>query len=155
MKKDYWIWMLMGVGIFIVAIIFTGASITVFIYPESIIIVVFAPAFLTIAVYGLPTFARSFKIAFREATASRKELQTGIKLFGALQRYLLLTGLITTMIGLVAMLANLVDATQIGPNLALALITLLYSLIFIFAVALPFKNALESKLNDMPESEDA
>lgn len=155
MRKDYLIWMLLSVGVFIVAIIFTGANITVFVYPEALIIVVFAPTFLTIAVYGLPAFGRSFRIAFRGVASSRKELNTGVKLFGTLQRFLLLTGLVTTMIGLIAMLANLVDESQIGPNLSLALITLFYSLMIVFTVASPFKSALENKLNEMTESENA
>ncbi|MEM7293565.1 MAG: flagellar motor protein PomA [Pseudomonadota bacterium] len=61
-------------------------------------------------------------------------------------------GMIGTLIGLVAMLANMDDPKSIGPSMAVALLTTLYGAIIANAVALPMADKLslrnkEEKLN--------
>ena len=146
MKKSYPFWMILTLGLFVLAIVFAGAKVTTYASLPAFLVVVFPPFVLVVAVHGLAGIGRSFRVAFEGVAATRQELETGASLFGSLQRYLLLTGLITTMIGLIAMLANLYEADGIGPVVALALITLFYSLMFILTVAVPFRSALEKRL---------
>ncbi len=54
-------------------------------------------------------------------------------------------GLIGTLIGLVAMLANLEDRSSIGTGLALALLTTFYGAIFANLILLPIQNKLENR----------
>ena len=58
-------------------------------------------------------------------------------------------GLIGTLIGLIAMLANLEDESSIGTGLALALVTTLYGALFANLVLIPMR----SKLNDRHTNE--
>lgn len=146
MKKSYPFWMILALGLFVLAIVFAGAKIGVYVSLPAFMVVVLPPLFLVVAVYGFAAVGRSFRVAFERVSATRQELQIGVSFFGALQRYLLLTGLITTMIGFIAMLANLYEAAGIGPMVALALVTLLYSLMFILTVTVPFRSALEKRL---------
>ena len=152
MKKSYFVWVVLSIGIFFLGVVFTEAPIAAFVYIPAITIVVLAPALLLAGIYGLPAFGRSFKIAFSPSAASLEELKIGARLFASMQRLLVLTGIITTMFGLVAILTELEDASRLGPNLALAMITLLYSLMLIFTVAIPFKNALENRIDEVTES---
>lgn len=54
-------------------------------------------------------------------------------------------GMIGTLAGLIAMLANLDDPDAIGSGMALALITTMYGAIFANVVLVPFKNKLEDR----------
>ena len=146
MKKMYPVWVVIGIGMFVLAIVFAGAPVSLYLSLPALIVVVLPPVFLTLGSFGWTGFWRSFRIAFEGVSATRLELKTGVKLFGALRRFLLLTGIITTMIGLIAMLSSLNQPDEIGHVVALALITLFYSLNLIFFVAIPFSAALKTRL---------
>ena len=54
-------------------------------------------------------------------------------------------GMIGTLIGLVAMLANLSDPSTLGPNMAVALLTTFYGAVLANVFALPLKNKVEKR----------
>lgn len=63
--------------------------------------------------------------------------QAAEKLFGSLGEYAPGVGMIGTVIGLVALLANMQDFDSLGPAMALALLTTLYGLVLAHALYLP------------------
>jgi chemotaxis protein MotA len=69
----------------------------------------------------------------------------GIKLFDDWGKFAPAFGMIGTLAGLIAMLANLSDADSIGSGMALALITTLYGAIIANLVLIPLKNKLEDR----------
>ena len=143
MKKSYLIFLVLSIGMLVVAVVFAGANIGLFVNLPALIVVVFLPCFIVIGVFGFQAFLRSFRLAYIGNDATKEELVTGAAIFSLLGKSLLLTGLITSMIGLITILGNLQTAQEIGKVLAIALITLLYSLILIFLVALPHKHAFD------------
>lgn len=66
----------------------------------------------------------------------------GASFFGALGDVAPAMGMIGTLIGLVAMLANMEDPKAIGPAMAVALLTTLYGTIIATVIALPIKDKL-------------
>lgn len=70
---------------------------------------------------------------------------TGIKFFADWGSLAPAFGMIGTLAGLIAMLANLDDPDAIGSGMALALITTMYGSIFANVVLIPFKNKLEDR----------
>ena len=75
-----------------------------------------------------------------ENTVERHEV--GKALFDALGKYAPAFGMIGTLVGLVAMLADLSDPSQIGAGMAVALLTTLYGAVVANAVALPVADRL-------------
>ena len=69
----------------------------------------------------------------------------GIKFFSDWGSLAPAFGMIGTLAGLIAMLANLDDPDAIGSGMALALITTMYGSIFANAALIPFKNKLEDR----------
>ncbi|MDA3941819.1 MAG: motility protein A [Spirochaetia bacterium] len=69
----------------------------------------------------------------------------GIKFFADWGSLAPAFGMIGTLAGLIAMLANLDDPDAIGSGMALALITTMYGSIFANMVLIPFKNKLEDR----------
>ncbi|RKX88552.1 MAG: motility protein A [Spirochaetes bacterium] len=69
----------------------------------------------------------------------------GIKFFSDWGSLAPAFGMIGTLAGLIAMLANLDDPDAIGSGMALALITTMYGSIFANVMLIPFKNKLEDR----------
>lgn len=69
----------------------------------------------------------------------------GIKLFDDWSKIAPAFGMIGTLAGLISMLANLEDASSIGPNMSLALITTMYGAIMANLLLIPIKNKLEDR----------
>lgn len=68
-----------------------------------------------------------------------KRARTPFELFG---KYCPAFGMIGTLIGLVAMLANLDDPTAIGPGMATALLTTLYGAVLAYVLLIPVADKL-------------
>jgi chemotaxis protein MotA len=70
---------------------------------------------------------------------------TGHGILGALGAFAPAFGMIGTLVGLVAMLANLTDPTKLGAGLALALLTTLYGAVFANLIFLPLQGKLKAR----------
>ncbi len=71
--------------------------------------------------------------------------ESGKGIFDAIGRYAPAMGMIGTLIGLVAMLANMEDPSAIGGGMAVALLTTLYGAIFANVFALPIADKLAKR----------
>ncbi len=155
MKKSYFIFVVLCLGFLLLGVVFAGTRISLFLNIPALIVVIFPPSFIVIAVYGLSPFFNSFRLAFQGTHATVEELKTGVALFRTLTISVLLIGFITMMIGLIAILGNPVGADELGKLFAIALITLFYSLILIFLVIIPFKAAFEKRIVEKRTEEAA
>ena len=72
----------------------------------------------------------------------------GKKILDLLGKYAPAFGMIGTLVGLILMLQNLDDPSQIAPNMAIALLTTLYGALLANMVALPFSDKLEKRNAD-------
>jgi flagellar motor component MotA len=81
----------------------------------------------------LTDFIRGFKIMGQKINTwslfDLKKTEIALKL---MIKLLLLSGLLGSMIGTVAMISSFSDISKIGPNLAVASLTLLYSVLTVF-----------------------
>lgn len=73
---------------------------------------------------------------------------TGKALFDAVGKFAPAFGMIGTIVGLVAMLANMDDPSAIGAGMAVALITTLYGAVIANAIAIPIADRLAQRSND-------
>ncbi|MBN1649374.1 MAG: motility protein A [Spirochaetales bacterium] len=84
-------------------------------------------------------------LLFNELNQLQERHQKGVQLFSQWGFYAPAFGMIGTLIGLIAMLANLNDSDSIGSGMATALITTLYGAIFANLVFIPISKKLEDK----------
>ncbi|MFO7849192.1 MAG: motility protein A [Spirochaetia bacterium] len=84
-------------------------------------------------------------VLYTEVDQIQQRHETGIKVFDDWGKFAPAFGMIGTLAGLIAMLANLDDPDAIGSGMALALITTMYGSIFANLVLIPFKNKLEDR----------
>ncbi len=91
-----------------------------------------------------PEFIRSVMTKEMDLSIERHELSE--KVFRAMGDSAPAFGMIGTLVGLVQMLANLTDASAIGPAMAIALLTTLYGALFAHLIANPIADKLKSRV---------
>ncbi len=82
-------------------------------------------------------------LLWKDLKQTTERHEWGAKIFTALGDVAPAMGMIGTLIGLVAMLANMDDPKSIGPAMAIALLTTLYGAMFANMIALPVADKLE------------
>ena len=87
-------------------------------------------------------------VMYNDIAQLEQRHEVGAKLFGDWGSLAPAFGMIGTLAGLIAMLANLDDPDAIGSGMALALITTMYGSILANLVLIPFKNKLEDRHRD-------
>jgi len=85
---------------------------------------------------------------YNELSQQQERHAVGIKIFGDWGTLAPAFGMIGTLAGLIAMLANLSDADAIGSGMSLALITTMYGSIIANFIMLPVKAKLEDRDNE-------
>jgi flagellar motor component MotA len=147
MKKVYPVSIVVFVGMVVAGIVLAGSSLGVFISLGSFIIVVGLPAAVIFATHSPGEVGRAFAAPSR--SDSPAELKASAVFFSAMQRYLLWSGFLATMIGVITLLAYLGETASVGRGAALALLTVFYSVVLNLVVALPFRHAAEKRLAEL------
>lgn len=84
----------------------------------------------------------------REAELKLDRLTQGEKIFRAIGDAAPAFGMIGTLVGLIQMLATMEDPSNIGPSMAIALLTTLYGALIANLIAIPVADKLAAKLKD-------
>ena len=151
MSLFYLIGAAVAVGTWVFAIVASAGRIAVFMNVPSLVVVLVPAAGLCLSSFRPQEIGRSFRVAFARSPAQATELRVAAAFFRALQRYLLLTGPVGGLVGLIVMLASLGDVSGQGIGLALCLLTVLYSVLLALLLALPFRAAVERRLAELGE----
>ena len=84
----------------------------------------------------------------KDKLKAQERHQIGSKIFGDLAETAPAMGMIGTLIGLVAMLANMDDPKAIGPAMAVALLTTLYGAVIANAICAPISDKLKLRASE-------
>lgn len=134
---------------FLVGITFLCGKPAIFVDLPSIVVILGPTLALLLASGLMPDFARGFAVmAQKENTHSRLELQKTETAVGLALRLLLLSGFLGSLIGVVALLASLSDISTLGRGLSVALLTLLYAVLFSF-ILLPIRAKIQAILHTL------
>lgn len=146
MKRIYPVMFVLFLALVATGVLFAGARATLFLNLPSLLIVVLLSLVLSLCTFSPVEIGRAFALAFRRTEVDQSELRAAILYFRSLQWYLIVSGLIGFFIGLIAILAGLGTAKTVGAGLAIALLTVFYSLLLAAVVAVPFRTGLERRL---------
>gem|GEM_PF-4303843 len=116
--------------------------------PDAIILIIIAPAAMTMIGTAPHDFFGAFRIAFRPAPADRAELVAARATIRGYGRVIVIAGLLYATIGFIAMLVGIgPDADEhlwsLGPGVATAIIMFFYALIAHTMVIQPLVIRLE------------
>ena len=146
MKPLFYVFGLISfLGVIIGAVLTAGASLGLFISLPCFLLVLLPMFVLLIPVYSIRGIGRNVGLAFN-ADGSVEELKKAIVFFKHMGLAFLLAGSLGVFVGVMTMLANLVDKSALGLSVSLSLMTFFYNLCLQLCVVLPMKAAVEKKL---------
>lgn len=158
MKKSYLIFAILSLLMISGAMILSGQSVRTYTNIPSLAMVTLTSVFLLLTNYSPVQIVRAFTIGFKKNGTDKKDLKRSLNLFDSLGKYLILSAILGSMTGFIAMLSFYAkDTSSIGSaakwagGSALAVLTILYSLIFYMIVVVPFRNGLKNKLVALEE----
>lgn len=145
MKKSLYALYLICFCIVFTVLLWLGHSpVSFFLDIASFMLVIIFPILLLAFQNKLGLLKKYTRAVFSQDIDSDTALE-GSRFFTTLSVYTLSTGLFGFLTGTIMMMGNLGDTSQVGPNMAMALISLLYAAMFCMLVYIPFKLALDSK----------
>jgi flagellar motor component MotA len=134
------------VGI-VLAILTTGGSVWPYLDVPSIIIVGIFPFLFVSILFGFKDMGFAFSVLIRKETEKEKLIKA-LNFFKIYGRITWIAGYIAVLIGVIAILVYLEDKTALGPNMAVALISMLYSGIINVVIIIPFKAFIKKQLKE-------
>ena len=110
----------------------------------SAIVTVGVTVFALLMSYG-SGFGSAVKAVFSRESDARS-LKLAVAVFERGRSYAVVSGALGSVVGMVIVLKNLDDPSQLGPELAMCLLTLLYGLALAYLVLLPVVGSLRRRL---------
>lgn len=124
----------------------SGGNLWVFLDVLSFIIVGMGTLALLRTGWTFREMGKAFALAFAD-TAERGELSWADAFFTTMGRYFTMSGLGGFFLGIVIMLKYLADKSMIGPNLAVALLSVLYAILFQLIIVIPMRALIQKKIS--------
>jgi flagellar motor component MotA len=148
MAHRIWLPVALVVIVFASTVYLCGGSVWIYFDLPSLILVPIAPFLFVTLSFGWKSVGAAFRAPLR-AGADKRELAASASFFKSLGAAIWAFGALGSTIGVIAILANLTDKSKVGPNAAVALITMLYSGIFNVVLVLPFLSATRRRVAGM------
>jgi len=148
MKRSYFIVVPAAIA-FICWVIHVSGSLIYFLDLAGLFLIVTLPLLMAMATYSPAEIVDCFAVAFKKEGADPAMIEKGIHFFSLLRKYLIVTALLTFMIGFVLIMSVLEDLLKIGPKMAMSLLCIYYALFLMLLVTIPFKAGLERKKIEM------
>ncbi|MEW6566293.1 MAG: hypothetical protein AB1404_12425 [Spirochaetota bacterium] len=144
-KLRYVVGILLFLAIISLCVYGSGGTMIVFADILSALITVGVTIVLLRTGWTFREMGQAFSAAFNETT-DREGLKTADVFFATTGNYLSLSAAFSILISVIIILKNLTDKDMLGPNLAVALISLLYAVLFQLIIVLPMRGMIQKKL---------
>jgi flagellar motor component MotA len=141
-------------AILVLVLSFTGTVFTSGGHPygyldiPSVLVMVFFPFVYQCLLFGLSTVKIAFTAGFKK-DATIEQLTKAQLFFKSYSKVIWITALVVVFIGMVAILKYLEDKTMLGPNFALAFLSVLYGGLLHLVVILPNSVFLKNRLMEL------
>jgi flagellar motor component MotA len=123
----------------------SGGAFSVYLDVPSLLIMVIFPFVYQCLLFGVSTVKIAFTAGFKK-DAAMEELTKAQLFFKNYSKVIWITALVVVFIGTVAILAYLEDPAMLGPNFALAFLSILYGGIIHLVIILPNSVFLKKRL---------
>jgi hypothetical protein len=151
MNRFYPVAVVLVLGLILAGIAIDAASVLFFIDVPSLAVVLVPVLAMSFASFTPREIGGSFRAAFVRSHADAALLRTAAAFFRALERYIILSGFLGVLIGLVSMLVVMgsgkgVPDNKVTVGFSLLLLSVFYALVFLLLIAVPFRSAADRKL---------
>ena len=143
----YWLSLLVFFIGFYLTVTMSGGHPFIYVDIPSLIIVGVFPLIFLSVLFGFKKMISAFSIPSKKE-ANKDELMEGLYFFKIYGRTIWFAGFISVIIAVVAIMFSLGDIMALGPNLALALISLLYCGLLSIVIIIPFTVLIKKQLKE-------
>ena len=140
----YWLSLIIFFAGFCYTTLSSGSVLFTYVDIPSLTIVGILPFIFVSVLFGFKKMVQAFSIPSKKET-TKEELIEGLQFFKTYGTTIWIAGFISVFIAVVGMLKNLEDKMMLGPLVALALISILYSGIFYMIIIIPFTILINKK----------
>ena len=110
------------------AIRLSGIMFLIYLLSMLIILALTAPVLFRGGIWN--DFLRAWKLLKRSYTCHLSEIRRSLDVVEMLQKQLIYAGIISMLLSFIHVLGNMSDLASLGPNVAVAILTMLYAVIF-------------------------
>jgi flagellar motor component MotA len=142
---------LVGLGLIGAAVVL-GGSPAIFFNAPSLLIVVGLTLCVPLANHSIMDAFNAFRTAFSSGDVDRNEGQRHVTVLQTFRMAATGSGIVGTFIGLVQMLQSMDELKNIGPAMAVALLTILYAVFLSELVIGPLSNRIHARMTASSES---
>lgn len=147
MKTYFFIPIFIFLGLVSTAIYIGGATLYYYLDLVSLCVTLGFTFVLLCTHYSPVEMGRAFRAGMENAKdCTEKELHHALVFFKSMQNLFILNGILGTLYGWVAMLNHLGNKQQMGRGVAASIITILYAVMFIAMICVPFQSAIKKKM---------
>jgi flagellar motor component MotA len=126
----------------------SGGALSGYLDIPSVLIMVFFPFVYQCLLFGVSTVKIAFTVGFKK-DAAVEQLTKAQLFFKNYSKVVWITSLVVVLTGMVAILKYLEDRAALGPNFALALLSVLYGGILHLVIILPNSVFLKKRLLEL------
>jgi flagellar motor component MotA len=148
MKKMYIVYIIAVVALCVLGILIARGNLWWFYDPPSLMLTLGIVLLLLLGHFSPKEMIEAFRCAGAAAERSDAELKKALLFFETFHRLTIISGFMSFMLGLILFLAgmDLSDEKAAGPFMAVAVMTVLYALIIIMMITVPFQSAIKKKM---------
>jgi hypothetical protein len=157
MNRSYFVVVVLALAIVVGLFACTGLTLLAFVDLPSLGVVLLPAVVMGFAAHSPRETGRAYRVAFSKNEATREELGQAEAYFDGLTRYLACGAALGIVVGFVTVLlatagigasAQAIEdrAAGMGRGVALSMICVVYALMLIVLVALPFRTAIRKRL---------
>jgi hypothetical protein len=154
MKKTYIVYALLTAGSSVLAVLFAQADLLIMIDAPSFAIL-FGPTILMLLSHYRPKeIVNAFKAAMAKSNAGEHELKNALLFFSTAQTMMVLSTVVAVFLGIIMILSAVWkggdnSAKVLSGWMAVDFVSILYLALGMLLVTVPFKSALQKRLNDL------
>jgi flagellar motor component MotA len=148
MLLNYFIALLVLASSFAGTVFMSGGSLYGYLDIPSILIMVIFPFVYQCLLFGVSTVKLAFTAGFKKDTGIEQVTKAQF-FFKSYSKVIWITAFVVALTGIVAMLKWLEDPAMLGPNMALALLSLLYGGLIHLVIIMPNSIFLKKRLIEL------
>lgn len=154
MKKSFIVYFLVTAGIFVLAVILAKSDILLMIDAPSLALILGPTILMLLSHFGPKEFINSFRTAMAKNSASEKELKNSLLFFSTAQTLMIASTVVAVFLGIIMILGAVWKGTvysgkELSGWMAVDFIAILYLALGMVLVTVPFKSAVQKRLNDI------
>ncbi len=154
MKKMYVVYALLTIGLAVAGVLVSQGDLMIMVDSPSLALLLVPTIFMLLSHYGPKEFIRAFQVAMAKTSAGEKELKNALLFFSTAQAMMIASTIVAVFLGIIMILDSIgkgqpQSARTVAWWMAVDFVSILYLGFGLLLITVPFKSAVQKRLNDL------